>query len=188
MLVADGEPVILSRGIYQLLEMITSTSCWRLGRAGDGGNLVVVAPGVVVPPVPIGVFPTVFLRAARVAGVVLLDLPYAENGPHRVFSVHEFGRDVEEVGCGPWSPASELVDERLIRGAISKGTHYVGVRGVGELILLLGEPPDVVPKAFPALLDTPIEVPRAPKAFVGALEIPDEGLPEVGPVVNRAAW
>lgn len=54
---------------------------------------------------------------------------------------------------------------------LSEGTYHVGVGGVGEFVPLLGEPPDVIPKAFPALLGASLEVPRTPTAFLGSLEI-----------------
>jgi hypothetical protein len=56
-----------------------------------------------------------------------------------------------------------------------------------EFVLFLREPPDVVSKAFPALLDTSLEVPRAPRAFVCALKITHKGLLEVGPIMDSVA-
>lgn len=82
----------------------------------------------------------------------------------------------------------EFMDESLVGGAISKGTYHVDVGGIEEFISLLGEPPDVILKTPIALLGTYLEVPRAPKAFVGALEVSDKSLPEVGPVVDGVGW
>jgi hypothetical protein len=48
-----------------------------------------------------------------------------------------------------------------------------------EVIPFMGEPPDVIQETFPALLGAPLEVQRAPRAFLGSLEISDEGLPGV---------
>jgi hypothetical protein len=82
----------------------------------------------------------------------------------------------------------EFMDESLVGGAISEGTYHVDVGGIEEFISLLGEPMDVTLKTLAALLGTSLEVLRAPKAFVGALEISDKSLPEVGPVVDGADW
>jgi hypothetical protein len=153
------------------------------GSAIGGGNLVVITPGAVVPPPFVGVLPMVFLHAACVAGVVR-GLPFVENVLHHVFYVSELGRNVEKFGAGPWYPAPMLMDERLVCGAIGEGAYHIDVGGIGELVSLLDASSDIVPEAFPALLDATFEVPRAPRALVGTQEIFDEGFLEASPVVD----
>ena len=57
---------------------------------------------------------------------------------------------------------------------------------VGELGALLGESPDEVSEGLIGLLPASPEVPGVPRAHVSALEVPDEDLDEVGPVVDHA--
>jgi hypothetical protein len=45
------------------------------------------------------------------------------------------------------------------------------------IVLLLRKPLDVISEALPTLLGAPLLVPGASWSLVGALEIPDEGLP-----------
>lgn len=81
----------------------------------------------------------------------------------------------------------KLVDEHLVRGAIGEGAQYVGVSGVGdvgEFVSFLIKPPDVVLEALSTLLGAPLQVLGASRPLVGALEISDKGLLEVGPVVD----
>lgn len=80
------------------------------------------------------------------------------------------------------------MDEHLVCGAISEGTHHVGVCSVGEFVSFLGESPNVISETLPTLLGTPLEVLGAPRALVGALEVFDEGRPEVGLVMDGPAW
>jgi hypothetical protein len=80
------------------------------------------------------------------------------------------------------------MDESLISGAISEGTYHVGVSSVGSFVVFLGEPLDVTPETLPTLLGTPLEVLGSPRAFVVVLEVSDEDLPEVGPVMDGGAW
>jgi hypothetical protein len=48
------------------------------------------------------------------------------------------------------------VDERFISSVVGEGTYYVCADGIGELIPLLEEPPDVVPLVLPASLCAPL--------------------------------
>jgi hypothetical protein len=108
--------------------------------------------------------------------------------PCRVLPIDELGRYVEEVDSSLWFPLAEFMDECFVGGVVSEGTYHVVVGGVREIVPLLEEPPDVILETFSALLGAPLEVPRASRAFVGALKISDEGLPKVGPVVDGVAW
>jgi hypothetical protein len=102
--------------------------------------------------------------------------------------VGELGRYVEEVDSGLWSPLDEFMDECFIGCVVSEGSDHIGIDGIMEFVPFLGEPPDVILEAFPALLGTPLTVLGAPWAFVGALEISDEGLTVVGLVMDGATW
>ena len=55
----------------------------------------------------------------------------------------------EEVSGGLWLTSVKFVDESLVGGAVSEGTYHVDVDGVEEFVPCLGEPPDVIPEAFP---------------------------------------
>jgi hypothetical protein len=76
------------------------------------------------------------------------------------------------------------VDERLVGGALSEYTYYIGV---GDFVSFMGEPPDVVLETLPTVLGAPFEVLGAHRVFVGALEVLNEGLPEVRPVMDGVA-
>lgn len=52
----------------------------------------------------------------------------------------------------------------------------------------MGEPLDVILETLTAVLGTTLEVPGSPSAFIGALEVFDECLPEVGLVVDGVNW
>lgn len=51
--------------------------------------------------------------------------------PRCTFPISKLGGDVEEVGGGFWSTATELVHERLICGVVGEGIHDVGVGDIG---------------------------------------------------------
>lgn len=95
-----------------------------------------------VPPVLVGVLLTVLLYVACFTGVVRA-LPLAKDGPDSVLPVDKFGRYVEEVGGGLWSPSVELVDECFVGGVIREGIDHVDVGGVREFVPFLAEPLDV---------------------------------------------
>lgn len=107
---------------------------------------------MVAPMSLVGVLLMLFLYTACVVGVVW-GLPLAEYCSYCIICVSKLGRDVEEVSGGLWSSAVELVNERLVHGAVSEGTHNFGISGIRELIPLLVGPSDVIPEAFPILLD-----------------------------------
>jgi len=64
----------------------------------------------------------------------------------------------------------------LAGGTGDKGSDDVGVRDVGELGALLGEPPDEVSEGLVGLLSAAPEVPGVPRAHICALEVLDEDL------------
>ena len=58
------------------------------------------------------------------------------------------------------------------------------VANAGQLGALLGEASDEVSERLVWLLATTLEILGVPRAYVCALEIPDEDLDQVAPVVN----
>lgn len=124
--------------------------------------------GTVIPPTLVRVFPMPLLLAVQLVGVAGA-FPLAEDCPYHVLVANKLGRNVEEVNGFLWSPLPKFV-ESLVSGAISEGTYHVGV---GEFVSLLGEPLDVISETLPSLLGTSLEVPGAPRAFVGAMEVFD---------------
>ena len=76
--------------------------------------------------------------------------------------------------------------ELLAGGTRYEGSDDIGVRDVGELGPLLGESPDEVSEGLIGLLSATPEVPGVPRAHVRALEVPDEDLDQVCPVVDQA--
>lgn len=79
------------------------------------------------------------------------------------------------------------MNQRLVGSVVDEGANHVGIGGIGEFIYLLGEPSDVVPEAFPALLNALLKAPRSPREFAGTLEITHEDLFKVGLVVDSVA-
>jgi len=78
------------------------------------------------------------------------------------------------------------VYQLLAGGTGNEGSDNVGVGDVGELGALFGEPPDEVSEGLIRLLPAAPEVPGVPRAYVCALEVPDEDPDQVGPVVDHA--
>jgi len=76
--------------------------------------------------------------------------------------------------------------ELLAGGAGNEGSDDIGVRDVGELGALIGESPNEVSEGLIGLLPATPKVLGVPRAHVSALEVPDEDLDQVGPVVDHA--
>jgi len=70
------------------------------------------------------------------------------------------------------------------RRALEESVDDLDVRDAGELDALLGEAPHVVAQGLIGLLTAPFEVPGVPRAHVSALEVADEDLDQVGPIVD----
>ena len=66
------------------------------------------------------------------------------------------------------------MDERLIGHAADEGVDHVGIGYVGELIALLGEGQNVLPKGLIIPLPIVAEVLEVPLVDVGTLEVVDE--------------
>ena len=118
--------------------------------------------------------------------VPLLPLCFAigEDGPNRLFTRGEVGGDVEECGCCGWYVPAQFSDQVSAGGAREECLDDFRVTDVGQLGAFLGEAPDEISKRFVRLLAATFEVPGVPGAHVCALEIPDEDLYQVAPVVD----
>ena len=68
-----------------------------------------------------------------------------------------------------WGLAAERMDERLAGRASDEGIDHVSVGDVGELIALLGEALNVLPKGLVGPLPVVAEILGVPWAGVGTL-------------------
>jgi hypothetical protein len=68
------------------------------------------------------------------------------------------------------------VNQGLVGSPRQERADDVGISDVGQLITLLGETADVVIEGLIRLLPIVLEVPRVPRARVGALKVPHEDL------------
>jgi hypothetical protein len=110
-------------------------------------------------------------------------------GAHCIFLVGELGCYVEQVDSCSRSPSPKLVDKCHVGSVVGEGTCYVSVCGIEEFVSLLRKPLDVISNDFSTLLGAPYEVSRASRELVGALDVSDEGLLEVGPIVDgTSSW
>jgi hypothetical protein len=106
----DGEVVILTRRIHQLLEMAVVVLRWWPGRRSHGSDFSFLdVRGAVVPLESVGVLlsiPPFTVGFASIAQAFF----HAKKHPHCVFPVNELCHDVKEVGGRLWLPPSELMD------------------------------------------------------------------------------
>jgi hypothetical protein len=73
-----------------------------------------------------------------------------------------------------WGLTGKGVDELLASGATDEGIDHVSIDDVGELITLLGEALNVLPKGLVGPLLAVAEVPGVPRVGVGPLEVANE--------------
>jgi hypothetical protein len=132
--------------------------CRWLGRPLRHGDFAFVAPGMVVPPTLVEVLPMLLFYDAHVVGIAR-PLSLAEHGPHRILLIDKIGHDVKEVCGGLQLSMTEFMDKCFVGGAISEGTKYIGVGGIGKFIPLSGEPPDLILEGFPTLLGSLLMAP-----------------------------
>ena len=66
------------------------------------------------------------------------------------------------------------MDEHLVGRATDEGVDHVSINDVGELIALLGEALNVLPKGLVGPLPVVAEILGVPWAGVGTLEVADE--------------
>jgi hypothetical protein len=92
--------------------------------------------------------------------------------------------DVEEFPCHTRRATPESVDEGGACRPILKRRDGVVVRRSGELGAALGEASYVLVKTLPWLLLAVMQLPLLAGAHVHALEVADEDLTQVGPVVD----
>lgn len=150
------------------MEVATTIIGWWIGRVCGCGHFISFAPGVVATLVLVRVFSMLLLRAANVTsivwGLLLVKIVLTAYSP----SVNLVSMSRRSAMVLRRSVA-KLMNQHLIGGAVGEGSGHISVGGIRKLVSLLGEPPDVIPKAFSTLLDTSLEVPRALEAFISAL-------------------
>ena len=76
------------------------------------------------------------------------------------------------------------MDQGFAGRSRQKGSYYVGVGDVRELIALSGKAPDVPAEGFISLLAAVLEVPWVSRAFVRALEVTHKDLHQIRPTLN----
>ena len=107
-----------------------------------------------------------------------------KDGPDCLFSRGVTSGDVQEFLGSSRAPASQLVDQGFAGHPGQKGSYYVGISDVRELIALSREAPNVPAKGFIGLLAAVFEVPWVSRAFVHALEVTHEDLRQICPTLN----
>ena len=129
------------------------------GAVGRGDHLLPVAVLVLVPPV------VASLGRGRIVGAVTtsevasgLGFP-SEVGLDGLLTGGVLGGDVQELLHHAQGLMAERVDECLVGHAIDEGIDHVDVGDVGELIALLEEALDVLPKGLIGPLPAVEEVP-----------------------------
>jgi hypothetical protein len=80
------------------------------------------------------------------------------------------------------------LDQLFAGGTREEGHDDVRVSDVGELCVLFGEMPDVIPEGFTRLLFAASEIPRVARAHVGSFEAPLEHSHKVIPVMDLSRW
>jgi len=123
--------MVLARFIHELLEVggvgLRRRPEWPVG----GRDLILRAAWTAISPPLVAAVVLILLDTAGAFAGVTRGLSFTEDGSDSVLTIDELGGNIEEVGSGLRSTTAELVDECLIRGAVSEGTHDVGVGDVG---------------------------------------------------------
>jgi hypothetical protein len=76
------------------------------------------------------------------------------------------------------------MNQGLVGSPRQERADDVGINDVGQLIALLGETANVVTEGLIWLLPIVLEVPRVPRAHVGALKVPHEDLLQVHAILD----
>jgi hypothetical protein len=116
-----------------------------------------------------------------------LALRGVERHGYRLLAVGVVACDVEEFAGHTRHATPELVDEGGACCSVLKRRDGVVVGRAGELGAALGEASYALAKALPRLLLAVKQLPLLVGAHVRALEVADEDLTQVGPVVDLVA-
>jgi len=92
--------------------------------------------------------------------------------------------DLQELLGGSRALSAKLVDQRFAGDPEQERSEDVGFRDVRNDIELLGEAPDVLAEGLSRLLPALLEVVGVPRAFIRALKVPHEDLPQIRPIVD----
>jgi hypothetical protein len=71
----------------------------------------------------------------------------------------------------------ELVHERFVCHSSYQGADYVGILHIGKIGALPGEAMNVLVESLSHLLPAVPQVQQISRAYIGALEVDDEGAP-----------
>jgi hypothetical protein len=162
--------------LKQLLEVIPwGTSLW-LGRSLIDRHHKVVAA-------ELALFLLFLLwTGSRSFTLFLLGLPLAESDG--LFPVGVVSGQVKELADGFRLDLPYLVDKGLARGSILQSGYDLVVGCVGEFSTTLGEVANVVTETLALLLPAMAKLACIVGPRVGSLEVPYEGVPELGPAID----
>jgi hypothetical protein len=108
-------------------------------------------------------------------GILLLALPFVlvatKDGTNCLLAGGEVGDNIHQTVGSDGSVAAQFSDQLFAGGTREEGHDDVGVGDVGELGVLLGETPDVIPEGFARLLFAASEIPRVAGAHIGSFEV-----------------
>ena len=79
------------------------------------------------------------------------------------------------------------MDERFVGHAADEGVDHIGVGEVWELIALLGEALNVLPKGLIGPLPIVAKIIGVPQVGVGTLEVADEDRTKIAPTADAAS-
>jgi hypothetical protein len=108
-----------------------------------------------------------------------------ENGPDCLLTRGVPSGDVVLLLRGLQLIVVELMHQGPTACAEPKCRDDVGIVDLGELVALLGEPPNVILKGLARLMSTTLHIPRVAWPRVCALEVASEDLLEIVPAINQ---
>jgi hypothetical protein len=174
--ILDRSLMVKTRCLKHLLEVIPQgTSLW-LGRSfASHRHQVVVAE--------LALFLLFLLRAGnRSLTLLLFGLPLSESDGF--FPVGVVSGQVQELAIGFRLDSSYPVDKGFARGTILESSDDLVVGRVGEFSAALGEAGNVITEILALLLPAMAKFAHIARPHVGTLEVPYEGVLELGPVVE----
>src|SRR5438105_4912995 len=105
-------------------------------------------------------------------------------GGHRLFLAGISVGRVEEVFYRFWLSSCQLLEQVGIPDPCPERGHDDCVAGARDGVLLLHEPPDVVPEGFVFLLCDLVKIPLNPRFYERPLEVVDELGAEISPGID----
>ena len=126
------------------------------------------------------------LGVAALCGRIVLALArfVVEDGTNSLLAGGVVGGSVEQLIGVDGSASRKLMHQVSARRTLEESVDDLDVGDARELGALLGEASHVVAQGFVGLLPTPSEIPGVPREHVSALEVAQEGVDQVVPVVD----